>query len=66
MTVAAFHVLNNRKIYSKLVEELEARFPNQTEKLPFVELEKLPYLVSQRTTTSLHFTLSNGISLRPQ
>lgn len=46
MTVAAFNVLYNQEIYKKLVAELESRFPNQTENLPFVELEKLPYLVS--------------------
>ena len=45
MTVAAFHVLYNQEIYKKLVSELEKTFPNQTEDLSFVELEKLPYLV---------------------
>ena len=46
MTVAAFNVLYNQEIYKKLVAELEAKFPDQTANLPFVELEKLPYLVS--------------------
>ena len=46
MTVAAFNVLNNPAIYAKLVAELEAKFPSQTEHLPFVELEKLPYLTA--------------------
>lgn len=46
MTVASFHVLNNPRIYKKLVAELESRFPNQMSDLPFLELEKLPYLVS--------------------
>ncbi|KAK4544900.1 hypothetical protein LTR36_003804 [Oleoguttula mirabilis] len=44
MTVAAFNVLNNGDIYRKLVAELEAAFPDLNADLPFVELEKLPYL----------------------
>ncbi|KAK5118214.1 hypothetical protein LTR85_008194 [Meristemomyces frigidus] len=44
MTVAAFNVLNNPEIYQKLVAELEGAFPNPNAALPFVELEKLPYL----------------------
>ena len=46
MTVAAFNVLYNQEIYKKLVAELESRFPLQTSDLPFLDLEKLPYLVS--------------------
>lgn len=46
MTVAAFNVLHNQEIYKKLVAELEDRFPHQTTDLPFVELEKLPYLTA--------------------
>lgn len=44
MTVAAFNVLYNQAIYKKLVAELEGRFPDRYAELPFVELEKLPYL----------------------
>ncbi|EME41071.1 hypothetical protein DOTSEDRAFT_178435 [Dothistroma septosporum NZE10] len=46
MTVAAFNVLHNQEIYRKLVAELEDHFPHQTTDLPFVELEKLPYLTA--------------------
>ena len=46
MTVAAFNVLYEQEIYSNLVAELLARFPHQTSDLPFVELEKLPYLTA--------------------
>jgi cytochrome P450 len=46
MTVAAFNVLYNQNIYKKLVAELENAFPNVNQRLPFVELERLPYLVS--------------------
>lgn len=46
MTVAAFNTLYNSKIYEKLATELETRFPDGTSQLPFVELERLPYLVS--------------------
>lgn len=45
MTVAAFNALHNPRIYEKLAHELETRFPSSTSHLPFVELERLPYLV---------------------
>jgi len=45
MTVAAFNAIYDPKIYEKLAKELENRFPGHTSQLPFVELERLPYLV---------------------
>jgi cytochrome P450 len=47
MTVAAFNVIYNPVIYGKLAKELENRFPDEASQLPFVELERLPYLVSK-------------------
>jgi cytochrome P450 len=46
MTVAAFNVIYNPGIYDKLAKELRTRFPDSTSQLPFVDLERLPYLVS--------------------
>jgi len=46
MTVAAFNVLHNPEIYRKLSSELRSKFPDPGSELPFVKLEKLPYLVS--------------------
>jgi cytochrome P450 len=46
MTVAAFNAIYNEDIYEKLAKELENHFPDRTSQLPFVELERLPYLVS--------------------
>lgn len=46
MTMATFHTLNNPAIYKQLTDELEEKFPNQVNDLPYLELEKLPYLVS--------------------
>ncbi|KAM0705953.1 hypothetical protein Q7P35_007313 [Cladosporium inversicolor] len=46
MTVAAFNAIYNPEIYRKLVTELEDRFPDRTSQLPFVELERLPYLTA--------------------
>ena len=46
MTVAARNVVINPKIYRTLTEELKAAFPNPDEKLDYLKLEKLPYLVS--------------------
>lgn len=47
MTVAAFNVLKDQTIYRRLVAELEATFPDPTEQLGFLKLERLPYLVSR-------------------
>jgi len=45
MTVAAYNVLADAEIYDKLASELSAHFPDRMEKLSYVELERLPYLV---------------------
>lgn len=45
MTVAAYNVLADPEIYDKLASELSAHFPDRMEKLSYVELERLPYLV---------------------
>ena len=45
MTVAAFNTIHNPEIYEKLAKELEYHFPDRASQLPFVELERLPYLV---------------------
>jgi hypothetical protein len=46
MTVAAFNAIYNTQIYENLAKELENHFPDRMGQLPFVELERLPYLVS--------------------
>lgn len=46
MTVATYNVVNNREIYRTLTAELKAAFPNPDDKLEYLKLEKLPYLVS--------------------
>lgn len=59
MTVAAFNVLYNQDIYKKLVAELEQSFPNAEESMPFVELERLPYLVSAILISFQHVNYAN-------
>lgn len=54
MTVAAFNVLHNPEIYQNLSSELRSNFPDPGSELPFVKLEKLPYLVSHLSL--LHLT----------
>jgi cytochrome P450 len=49
MTVAAFNVVHDPVIYEKLARELGTHFPDQTSQLSFVELERLPYLVSDKS-----------------
>jgi cytochrome P450 len=45
-TVGVFHVLWDNRIYSTLIEELEAAWPDKDVNIKFEILEKLPYLVS--------------------
>jgi len=45
MTVAAYHVVSNPELYTKLRAELVAAFPDPNAPLEFQKLEKLPYLV---------------------
>jgi len=45
-TVGVFHVLWDNRIYSTLIEELEAAWPDKDANIGFEILEKLPYLVS--------------------
>jgi cytochrome P450 len=46
MTVAAFNVMRTPQIYQKLAQELVQAFPDSNAELSFIELERLPYLVS--------------------
>lgn len=50
MTVAAYNVVINPEIYRTLTAELKAAFPNPAEKLEYLALEKLPYLVGRVTS----------------
>ena len=53
MTVSAYNVVNNPEMYGKLTAELKDAFPNPDEKLEFVKLEKLPYLVTHNSHSQL-------------
>jgi len=44
MTICAFGVLKNKAIYRRLRKELLAAFPDPTQRLDYLTLEKLPYL----------------------
>jgi cytochrome P450 len=46
MTVACFNVCSNPDIYKKLTDELMATFPDDSDRLDFLTLEKLPYLTA--------------------
>jgi cytochrome P450 len=46
MTVAAYHTVSNPEIFEALRKELVEAFPDPEMELSFVELERLPYLVS--------------------
>ena len=45
MTIAAFNVMSNRRVYDSLRNELLEAFPDPDATLNFAILEKLPYLV---------------------
>jgi cytochrome P450 len=61
MTVAAFHIMSNPQIYQSLVRELEKAFPVPNAELPYVELERLPYLVSFISSPFCLTETSNGV-----
>jgi cytochrome P450 len=44
MTTTTYYILSNPDIYSALVAELKATFPERTTNLEYLTLEKLPYL----------------------
>jgi hypothetical protein len=46
MTVSAYIVVIDPDLYRTLTTELKAAFPNANEKLDFLKLKKLLYLVS--------------------
>lgn len=43
-TVATFHIIDNPAVHRKLKEELIAAIPDPATIIPWIELEKLPYL----------------------
>ena len=45
LTVGVYSVLSNDEIYSKLTAELKESFPDSSQTLDFITLEKLLYLV---------------------
>jgi hypothetical protein len=48
-TVGIFYVLNDKRIYALLVQELEEIWPDPNAKVGYELLEKLPYLVGPST-----------------
>jgi len=46
MTICAFHVLFNPRIYARLRQELLEAFPDPTQPVDYLTLEKLPYLTA--------------------
>lgn len=54
-TVGSFHIINNPDVHQKLKAELVAAIPDADNIIPWIELEKLPYLsgvVSEALRTS--------------
>jgi len=44
LTTATYHLIQNPTLYKKLRDELRENFSSPNERLPFAQLEKLPYL----------------------
>lgn len=45
-TVGTFHILNNKRVYATLVQELQEAWPDPDAKMDYETLEKLPYLTA--------------------
>lgn len=63
MTLSAYHVLYDKTIYSQLRAEILRNFPHKPEKLDYLSIEKLPYLVSPWSRIKLQVLRLN--SARP-
>lgn len=44
--LTAYHILSNKAVYSQLRAEILRNFPDKAEKLDYLTVERLPYLVS--------------------
>jgi cytochrome P450 len=44
-TIGTFHVIKNKRIYARLVQELREAWPNPDDRMGYESIEKLPYLV---------------------
>jgi cytochrome P450 len=53
ISLSMFHLINNKDMLIKLREELRTVLETPTSKASWTQLEKLPYLVSSKLTTSL-------------
>jgi cytochrome P450 len=53
ISLSMFHLINNKDMLIKLREELRTVLETPTSKASWTQLEKLPYLVSSKITTSL-------------
>lgn len=49
-TVGTFHILRNAAVYSRLVEELQSVWLDETEPIELLSLQSSPYLVSLQST----------------
>ena len=63
MTIAAFNVMRTPQIYQTLAQELAKAFPDSNTEVSFIELERLPYLVSLPTLLSLPTTSLTSFAL---
>jgi Cytochrome P450 len=60
--VTLFHIVNNPAIQSRLLAELKTVMPTLTTHTPYLELEKLPYLVCA-IASSIHPSIHSSPSL---
>jgi cytochrome P450 len=63
LTIACYYILNDQKIYERLVDELVTAIPDRNSTVAWAELEKLPYLTAiiQECTHPLKLTALHGL-----
>lgn len=54
LTIAAYNVVTNPGVYSRLTAELKEAFPDPEANVDFMTLEKLPWLVSPSSAYRVH------------
>lgn len=55
-TVATYHILNNKDVHCKLFQVLKEAWPDKDTPASYETLEKLPYLVSDLSTSTVYTT----------
>lgn len=64
LSLACYHIIQDRKIHSKLRAELDEAMPDPTIPIPLAKLERLPYLMACIDEGRAQIHLKSGVGIR--